>query len=81
MKTRNASRLVTPFMLLVLGAFPLAASEDLTGTRPGADGQPLTVHGALFLLDVSKIDGAEQSFTADVFMMLRWRDERLVEET
>ena len=37
--------------------------------------------GTLILLDVSKIDGAEQSFTADVFMMLQWRDERLAMET
>jgi hypothetical protein len=52
-------------------------SQELAGTRPGVDGQPLTVEGTLFLLDVSKIDGADQSFTADVFMMLQWRDERL----
>ena len=62
-------------------AATITASEELTGTRPGVDGQPLTVEGTLFLLDVSKIDGADQSFTADVFMMLRWRDERLASET
>ena len=56
-------------------------SEELSGTRPGIDGQPLTVSGTLFLLDVSKIDGADQSFTADVFMMLQWRDERLISPT
>ena len=55
----------------------VTGSEELTGTRPGVDGQPLTISGTLFLLDVSKIDGADQSFTADVFMMLQWRDERL----
>jgi len=55
----------------------MTGSEELSGTRPGVDGQPLTISGTLFLLDVSKIDGADQSFTADVFMMLRWRDERL----
>ena len=52
-------------------------SEELSGTRPGVGGQPLTLSGTLFLLDVSKIDGADQSFTADVFMMLQWQDERL----
>jgi hypothetical protein len=40
----------------------------------------LTIEATLFLLDVAKIDGADQSFTADVFMMLRWKDERLASE-
>lgn len=57
-----------------------SGSEEITGMRPGADDQPLTIQGTLFLLDVSKIDGADQSFTADVFMMLRWKDERLASE-
>ena len=30
---------------------------------------------------MSKIDGADQSFTADVFMMLQWKDERLASDT
>ncbi len=55
----------------------VAGSQELTGTRPGVEGEPLTITGTLFLLDVSKIDGADQSFTADVFMLLQWRDERL----
>jgi len=58
-------------------AVTITGSQELTGTRPGVEGQPLTISGTLFLLDVSKIDGADQSFTADVFMMLQWRDERL----
>jgi hypothetical protein len=59
----------------------IASTDELTGTRPGAGEVPLTLHGTLFLLDVSKIDGADQSFTADVFMMLSWRDERLKSDT
>jgi hypothetical protein len=57
-----------------------SGSEEISGTRPDAGGQPLTIQGTLFLLDVSKIDGADQSFTADVFMMLRWKDERLASD-
>jgi hypothetical protein len=64
-------------VLLVLTTATIAGSEELAGTRPGAEGQPLTINGTIFLLDVSKIDGADQSFTADVFMMLQWQDERL----
>ena len=55
-----------------------AGAEELTGTRPGPEGQPLEMEATLFLLDLSKIDGADQSFTADVFLLLRWRDERLI---
>jgi hypothetical protein len=61
-------------------AVTAAESEEISGTLPSTDGQPLKIHGTLFLLDVSKIDGADQSFTADVFMMLRWKDERLAFE-
>ena len=68
--------------LLLISAMPAAAAggDELAGTRPGPEGRPLTMTGALFLLDVSKIDGADQSFTADVFMMLQWKDERLASE-
>ena len=69
--------------LLLISTMTVAAAgaDELTGTRPGTEGQPLTMHGALVLLDVSKIDGADQSFTADVFMLLQWKDERLASET
>jgi hypothetical protein len=78
MKLTCTHRFVFSLLLLIMPAATVAESEELTGTRPGVDGQPLTINGALFLLDVSKIDGADQSFTADIFMMLQWRDERIV---
>ncbi len=65
-------------LLFVMSVASVSApSENLTGTRPGEEGTPLRVDTTLVLLDVSKIDGADQSFTADVFMMLRWKDDRL----
>jgi len=69
--------------LLVISTMTVAAAgaDELAGTRPGPEDRPLTMNGRLFLLDVSKIDGADQSFTADVFMMLQWKDERLASET
>jgi hypothetical protein len=69
--------------LLLISTMTAAAAgaDELAGTRPGPEGRPLTMNGTLFLLDVSKIDGADQSFTADVFMMLQWKDERLASET
>ncbi len=67
--------------LLLISTMTAAGADELAGTRPGPEGRPLTMNGTLFLLDVSKIDGADQSFTADVFMMLQWKDERLASET
>ncbi len=69
--------------LLLISMMPVAAAggDELAGTRPGPEGRPLTMTGTLFLLDVSKINGADQSFTADVFMMLQWKDERLASDT
>ncbi len=81
MKATCTYRSVFFAWLLVMAVATVTVSEDLSGTRPGAEGQPLTISGTLFLLDVSKIDGADQSFTADVFMMLQWRDERLASQT
>jgi hypothetical protein len=66
------------FLLQIVAT--VTGAQELTGTRPGVEGEALTIEGTLFLLDVSKVDGADQSFTADVFMMLRWRDERLASE-
>jgi hypothetical protein len=56
---------------------PAAGADETAGTPPWPDEGPLVVRGTLFLLDVSKIDGANQSFTADIFMLLQWRDVRL----
>ena len=67
--------------LTLLAATPALGQENFAGTRPGEGRDPLTLTGILILLDVTKIDGADQSFSADVFMMLEWRDERLAVET
>ena len=81
MKTTCTYLSVFFLWLLITATSTISRSQELSGTRPGGDGQPLTISGTLFLLDVSKIDGADQSFTADVFMMLQWRDERLAAPT
>ena len=67
--------------LTLMMAAIVSGQETFAGTRPGAEDAPLTLTGTLVLLDVTAIDGAAQSFSADVFMMLQWRDERLAIET
>jgi hypothetical protein len=80
MEMTSMKQLVLLVLTVLMAATPAVGDEEFAGTRPGAGEQPLRLTGTLVLLDVSKIDGAEQSFTADVFLMLQWRDERLVME-
>ena len=81
MKTTCTFRVVFLCIVFCGGTVALVGSEELAGTRPGTDGEALIIRGALFLLDVSKIDGASQSITANVFLILSWRDERLASDS
>ena len=81
MTSMKHTGLLALVLVVLTAAAPAVAGEEFAGTRPGIGDEPLRLTGTLILLDVSKIDGAEQSFTADVFMMLQWRDERLAMET
>ena len=48
--------------------------------RPGRDEGPTKVEVEIFLLDVDNIDGASQSFEANVYYEQRWNDPRVVHE-
>ena len=66
-------------LVLVAAASPTSGqAAGVEGERPAADGGATRVETALYLIDLSAIDGSSQSFTADVFMVLRWHDSRLV---
>jgi hypothetical protein len=41
---------------------------------------PYKIHTAVFFVDVRDIDGARQSFTADIFIRLRWKDQKLASD-
>jgi Neurotransmitter-gated ion-channel ligand binding domain len=45
--------------------------------RPAADSGPTQVSVGIWVVDISNIDSAQQTFTADVVVVLRWRDPRL----
>jgi len=49
----------------------------LKAERPGEWRGPTRVEFLIFVVDIDKIDGASQSFAANVYVGLRWRDERL----
>lgn len=46
-------------------------------SRPGAEQGPAKVSVAVYLLDIPKVNDADQSFVADVFLRFTWQDPRL----
>jgi hypothetical protein len=62
-------------ILLVLGAVAVPARGEIG--RPAPEEGPTRVTLTVFFLDVTEIQSAEQSFTANVYFEARWRDERL----
>lgn len=58
-----------------------AASEVVTSEqkaqRPDAWWEPTKVYFLVFVIDIDDIDDANQNFTSNVYMRLRWKDERL----
>jgi hypothetical protein len=57
---------------------PAHGSEAPTLTeRPNADAGPTQVSVGIWIVDINNIDSAQQSFGADVFIALSWKDPRL----
>jgi hypothetical protein len=50
---------------------------ELTAQRPDAWWRPTRVHFFVFVVDIDSIDDANQNFEANVYIRLRWTDERL----
>lgn len=83
MKTSSApiySRIAILFALFLTGfaasGQDKAEEVDLT-LRPDPKGTKTVVQLAVKVLDVSEIDGASQSFSANVAIIARWQDDRL----
>jgi hypothetical protein len=76
--TAVALSLATATAALV-SAPPATAAEPLTPDveRPQAESGPTRVEVTLYLIDLTAVDGATQSFTADLFVVARWIDPRL----
>ena len=45
--------------------------------RPGADNGPTQVSVGIWMVDITSIDSAQQDFTAEIAIVLRWKDPRL----
>jgi hypothetical protein len=69
-------------LILLLSLFACAAGfaeedEDFATSRPGKKEGPTKVYFLVFVLDIDDINGAQQSFAANVYIHLRWHDPRL----
>jgi hypothetical protein len=69
------------FPVLVLVAMSiqatLGAETPARIERPAPESGPTQVSVGIWIVDISKIDSAEQSFTAEVALVLRWKESRL----
>jgi len=70
-----------PFPLLVLFAISiqlaLGSEAPALIDRPNADAGPTQVSVEIWIVDINSIDSAQQNFTADIVVVLRWEDSRL----
>lgn len=80
--TVRSSIMGTAALACLLGVlFPAGSltgeTENLATGRPAEGQDPALVHFFVFLLDIDNINGADQSFTANIYVRLRWKDDRL----
>lgn len=70
------------FLIGLCGVMPitggaLAAQTELFDRPAAAEGGPTRVHVAIGLVDIDEINSADQNFTANLFITVRWHDPRL----
>src|SRR5678809_104412 len=70
------------FTLLVLFAtsiqLALGSEAPALIDRPNADsGDPTQISVGIWVVDINSIDSAQQTFTAEIAVVLRWKDPRL----
>jgi neurotransmitter-gated ion-channel len=67
------------FLILFVICVQPARSTEAAAVidRPNADSGPTQISVGIWVVDISKIDSAEQTFTAEVSFVLRWKDPRL----
>ena len=54
-----------------------SAETPVVIERPGTDNGATEISTGIWVVDIDKIDSAEQSFTAEIALVLRWKDSRL----
>src|SRR5438034_11452510 len=72
-------RIHFPLLVLFATSIRLALGSEAPALidRPNADSGPTQISVGIWLADISNIDSAQQSFTAEIAVVLRWKDPRL----
>jgi hypothetical protein len=81
-RRRLSVRPPTRFLLLATlfaASIHLACSAETPELieRPNADSEPTEISTEIWAVDIDSIDSAQQSFVADIAVVLRWKDSRL----
>jgi hypothetical protein len=69
------------FPIIPVGAEEKKLEEYFSDIRPGPKDKPTEVNIGVVVIDIGGIDGANQSFTANVFISMQWKDPRLAKAT
>ena len=72
--------LALALLMGIVNAPSVAAVDEpgaLPATRPDAEGKATRVSVGIFVVDISEIDDAKQTFKADVYVKISWKDPRL----
>jgi hypothetical protein len=77
MNKRFCSALVVSILVRSIQLASSAETPPLID-RPNADSGPTEISVGMWVADISSIDSAQQTFTAEIAVMLRWKDPRLV---
>ena len=80
---RLVALVLTLFVAAPVWAQPDEAQtfDTMTLPRPDPEAGPTRVDVGIYVVDISKVDSVDQSFTADFAIRLSWNDPRLASET
>jgi len=72
-------KIYCPLVLLLAMSIQFARGAEMPAVidRPGAQDGPTQVSVGIWIVDISSIDSAQQTFTADIAVVLQWKDARL----
>jgi neurotransmitter-gated ion-channel len=69
------------FLLLIVETLSIRLAQSAEAPvliqRPASEAGPTEISVGIWIVDITKIDSAEQSFTAEIALVLRWKDPRL----
>jgi hypothetical protein len=65
--------------ILLTGISGISQGQDLVSQRPPGEG-PTRIEISFYMMDLMKVNDAEETFNADIFLIAKWNDPRLTGE-